>query len=130
MLKDVAKSVPTQQVISQKGLIVTYEYLTESSFSDVMMKSLSFSIPLCHKLHCLNEPHTLDEELEALDRLENGFTIADICNGKEYFVEKCYFSTSEDVQDFTLSFLELPTPNPAALSSILPPRSGDTTETN
>jgi len=54
---------------------------------------------------------------------QNGFTIADICKGKEYFLEKCYFSTSEDVQDFTLSFLDLPTPSPAAPSSILHPPS-------
>lgn len=60
----------------------------------------------------------------------NGFTITDICKGKEYFVEKCYFFTSEDVQDFLLSFLELPTPSPAGPSSILPPRSRDMTETN
>ena len=100
VLKDVAKSVPTQQVFSQNGLIVSYEYCTESSFSDVMMKSLSFSIASCYELRCLNEPQTLDEELEAFDPLENGFTIADICKGKEYFVEKCYFSTSEDVEDF------------------------------
>ena len=94
------------------------------------MKSLSFSIASCYELRCLNEPQTLDEELEAFDPLENGFTIADICKGKEYFVEKCYFFTSEDVQDFLLSFLELPTPSPAGPSSILPPRSRDMTETN
>ena len=104
VLKDVANSVPTQQVISQNGLIVTYEYCTESSFSDVMMKSLSFSIASCYELRCLNEPQTLDEELEAFDPLENGFTIADICKGKEYFVEKCYFSKSEDVEDFRYVF--------------------------
>ena len=89
--KDVANSVPTQQVISQNGLIVTYEYFTESSFSDVTMKSVSFSIASWYELRCLNKPQTLDEELEAFDPLENGFTIADICKGKEYFVESATF---------------------------------------
>ena len=69
-----------------------------------MMKSLSFSIASCYELRCLNEPQTLDEELEAFDPLENGFTIADICKGKAYFVVKCYFSTSEDVEDFRYVF--------------------------
>lgn len=35
-----------------------------------MMKSLPFSLALCYKLHSLNEPQTLAEELKASDRLE------------------------------------------------------------
>ena len=35
-----------------------------------MMKSLPFSLASCYKLHSLNEPQTLAEELKASDRLE------------------------------------------------------------
>ena len=35
-----------------------------------MMKSLLFSLASCYKLHSLNEPQTLAEELKAFDRLE------------------------------------------------------------
>ena len=35
-----------------------------------MMKSLPFSIASCYKLHSLNKPQTLAEELKAFDRLE------------------------------------------------------------
>ena len=35
-----------------------------------MMKSLLFSLASCYKLHSLNEPQTLAEELKASDRLE------------------------------------------------------------
>lgn len=36
-----------------------------------MMKSLPFSLASCYKLHSLNEPQTLAEELKASDRLES-----------------------------------------------------------
>lgn len=35
-----------------------------------MMKSLPFSLASCYKLHSLNEPQTLAEELKVFDRLE------------------------------------------------------------
>ena len=47
----------------------------QSGVSDVFMglglhRAKVFSIAFCYKLHCLNKPQTLNEELEAFDRLE------------------------------------------------------------
>ena len=95
-LKDMKGNISPEDAISGNTLFIRYETLTESSYSEVVLKSMSFSISQCYDSVSLNNPLIREIELEAFDPLEHGFTIEEISKGGKSFVDRCYNSSSDD----------------------------------
>lgn len=47
-LKEMKGNISPEEAISRNALVIRYETLTESSYSEVVLKSMSFSISQCY----------------------------------------------------------------------------------
>ena len=92
-LKEMKGNFSLEEAISGNALVIRYKTLTESSYSEVVLKSMSFSISQCYDSVSSNNPLIREFELEAFDPLEHGFTIEDISKSRKSFVDRCYNSS-------------------------------------
>ena len=93
-LKDMAGN--TEDTITENSLVISYEYLTESSYSEVVVRSISFSIEQCYEIRSFADPDILDNGLEDFDRTENGFTVVGISKGNKCFVDRRVTPSTEE----------------------------------
>ena len=103
VLKGLVGSTSTEQTISENRLNISYECITVTPYSEVFLKSLTFSIAQCYEMFSLSDPLNQDNELEDFDPLDNGFTIFDIKKGGKCFVDRCYKESSTEEE-----FIHLP----------------------
>ena len=95
-LKDMKGNISPEEAISGNTLVICYETLRESSHSEGVLKSMSFSISQCYDTVSFSYPLIREIELEAFDPPEHGFTIEDISKVGKSFVDRCYNSFLDD----------------------------------
>ncbi|XP_031565478.1 LOW QUALITY PROTEIN: uncharacterized protein LOC116300699 [Actinia tenebrosa] len=110
-------STPKYGVYSAEGdyidvksnvLDITYEETKESSYSEVIMRSLSSCRHQCYDLQCLNDPFTQDTELDNYDPLENNFTVTEITKGNTCYIKRNFADTESEVSEESFSFPQCP----------------------
>ena len=102
-LKEEAETICTAETVQDHRLMISYEMITESSFSEVVMTTVSFSRQQCYEITSCSTPEVQEIDLDEFDPLDHGFTIADIGKGEECFVTKQYES-SELGEEFKYIF--------------------------
>ena len=95
-LNDMKGHISPQEAINGNTMVIRYETLTESSYSKVVFKSMSFSLSQGYDSVSLNKPLIREIQLEAFDPLEHGFTIKDISKGGKSVVDRCCNLSSND----------------------------------
>ena len=89
-------------------LLITYESVTESSFSEVLLTTVLFSREQCYDTNSFSQPLTRDTPLEECGPLENGFTDVGINKGDKCFLDKTYDDSakpsSNEPPDFKYEF--------------------------
>lgn len=98
----------TVENVGDHRLVVTYESLQESSYSEVTLTSVTFSREQCFEMNCFSEPLTRDLELDEYDPLENGFTVVGISKGEICFLDKVYDESEPDEHGLTNFRYEFP----------------------
>ena len=92
-LKQEAETICTAETVNDHRLLISYETITESSYSDVIMRTVSFSRQQCYEITSFSTPEVQDIDINEFDPLDCGFTIVDISKGEECFVTKQYESS-------------------------------------
>ncbi|KAJ7322019.1 hypothetical protein OS493_033415 [Desmophyllum pertusum] len=87
-LKENEETLCTADTASAHRVVISYELITESSYSDVVMTSLSFSRKDCFDVKSVSDPLTQDIDIDEFDPLEHGFTVVDIWKGDKCFLDK------------------------------------------
>lgn len=91
--------------VESNTLCISYEETRESSYSEVIMRSVSTCRRQCYDLHCLNEPFTQDIEIDNYDPLENSFKVTEITKGNTCYLKKDFVNTAEsEVSEERFSF--------------------------
>jgi len=103
-----APSLRTVENVGDHRLAVTYESPQESSYSEFILTSVTFSREQCFEMNCFSEPLTRDLELDEYDPLENGFTVVGISKGENCFLDKVYDESKPDEQGITNFRYEFP----------------------
>ena len=97
MLKNqLGKSPFPDQTVSGNKLHITYESVTNSSFSDVIMRVMSFSRARCYDVYSFQDPIIQDMPLTDFDQLDCGFNVVDISKGEKVFLQRGDDPTSEE----------------------------------
>ncbi|KAK3705162.1 hypothetical protein QZH41_003137 [Actinostola sp. cb2023] len=95
--------------VKSNVLCISYEETKESSYSEVIMRSVSTSRYQCYDLQCLDDPLAQDTELDNYDPLENNFKVTEITKGNTCYLKKDFVNTTEsDVSEESFSFPQLP----------------------
>ena len=76
--------------VGDHRLLITYESVTESSFSEVLLTTVLFSREQCYHTNSFSQPLTRDTPLDEYGPLENGFTVVGINKGDKCFLDKPY----------------------------------------
>ena len=71
-------------------LLIEYEEVKESSYSEVILTSKSFSRIQCFELNQFQDPSIQEIELQYYDPLENGFNVVSIYKGNVCFLQKVF----------------------------------------
>ncbi|RMX56729.1 hypothetical protein pdam_00025761, partial [Pocillopora damicornis] len=82
------KSPFPDQTVSGNKLHITYESVTNSSFSDVVMRVMSFSRARCYDVYSFQDPIIQDMPLTDFDQLDCGFNVVDISKGEKVFLQR------------------------------------------
>ena len=98
----------TVQNVGDHRLLVTYESVKESSYSEVFLTTVVFSREECFEMNCFSEPLTRDLASDQYDPLENGFTVVGISKGEKSFLDKTYDESKPDEKGFTNFKYEFP----------------------
>lgn len=85
MLRDQAAHFTDER---ENHLAITYENLTQSSYSEIVLRAITFSRRDCYDLHSFNDPTIQDVKLQDFDPLDYGFTVVDISKREKCFVER------------------------------------------
>ena len=78
-------SLRTVENVGDHRLLVNYESVKQSSYSEVVLTAVTFSREQCFEMNCFSEPLTGDLALDQYDPLENGFTVAGFRKAKSAF---------------------------------------------
>ena len=98
----------TVENVGDHRLLVTYESVKESSYSEVVLTAVTFSRKECFEMNCFSEPLTRDLALDHYDPLGNGFTVGGISKGEKCFLDKTYDESEPDEQGFKNFRYEFP----------------------
>lgn len=97
MLKNqVGKSPFPDQTVSGNKLHINHESVSNSSFSDVVMRVMSFSRAQCYDVYSFQDPIIQDMPLTNFDLLDCGFNVVDISKGEKVFLQRSDDPTSEE----------------------------------
>ena len=77
----------TVENVGDHRLLITYESVTESSFSEVLLTTVLFSREQCYHTNSFSQPLTRDTPLDEYGPLENGFTVVGINKGDKCFLD-------------------------------------------
>ena len=80
-------------------ILIEYEHVTESSYSEVFVKSLSHSRKQCYELTSFEDPTVQDTLLQDFEPLENGFRVVGISKPEpehRTFIERIYDPSDVD----------------------------------
>ena len=86
-LKESESMLCTSENTNEHRLMIHYEMYTESSYSEVVLTSTSFSRKDCYDIKCVSEPLLQDMEVDEFDPLENGFSVVHISKGQKCFLD-------------------------------------------
>lgn len=118
-LKEDEGTVCTVENVGDHRLLITYESVTESSYSEVTIKSVIFTREQCYETQCFSEPFTRDTALDEYDPLENGFTVVGISKGETCFLDKIYgsmqLSNDQGDEEFKYDFPQVALENSSGL---------------
>ena len=81
-LKDDEGTFCTVENTDAHCCMISYEMYTESSYSEVILRSVVFSRKDCFDIKCVSESHLQDIDEEEFDPLEHGFTVVHISKGR------------------------------------------------
>ena len=84
----VGKSPFPDQTVSGNKLHITHESVSNSSFSDVVMRVMSFSRAQCYDVYSFQDPIIQDMPLTNFDSLDCGFNVVDIFKGEKVFLQR------------------------------------------
>ena len=91
----VGKSPFPDQTVRGNKLHITYESVTNSSFSDVVMRVTSFSRAQCYDVYSFQDLIIQEMPFTNFDPLDCGFNVVDISKGEKVFLQRCDDPTSE-----------------------------------
>lgn len=98
-LKQEAETICTRETVDVHRLLISYEMITESSYSEVIMRTVSFARQNCYEITSLSTPDVQDMDFDEFDPLDYGFTVVDISKGEDCFVTKHYESSPQHCDD-------------------------------
>jgi hypothetical protein len=79
----------------QHQLIITYEKLTESSYSEVVSRYQCLTRAQCFEISTLMDPEVVERAAD-YDPLDEGFTISNIEKGEKCFLQEIFLSLDGD----------------------------------
>lgn len=85
-LKEDKGTLCTAENTDDHHLTINYEMYTESSYSDVVLRTVAFSRKDCFDIKCVSEPDLQDIDVEKFDPLEHGFTVVHISKAQKCFL--------------------------------------------
>ena len=94
----------TVENVGDHRLLITYESVKESSFSEVVLTTVLFSREQCYDTNSFSEPLTRDTPLEEYDPLKNGFTVLGTQKGDKCFLDDSAKPLSDEPPDFRYEF--------------------------
>lgn len=97
VLRDHVGIAPSpDQTVSDNKLHIIYESVTHSSYSEVVLRAMSFSRAHCYDQYSFEDPSIQDVALNDFDPLDFGFTVVDISKGEKCFLQRSDDPTSEE----------------------------------
>ena len=81
-----AETICTRETVDDHHLLISYETITESSYSEVIMRTVSFSRPNCYEITSSSTSDVQDMDFDEFNPLDYGFTVVDISKGEDCFV--------------------------------------------
>ena len=99
-----AHQILQDQTVSDNKLNIVYENVTESSYSEVVVRVMSFSRADCYNFYSCTDPSIQDMALTDFDPLECGFTVVEITKGEKCFVQRSDDSTLEEGDESKIVF--------------------------
>ena len=86
-IKESESILCTSENTNEHRLMIHYEMYTESSYSEVVLTSTSFSRKDCYDIKCVSEPLLQDMQVDEFEPLENGFSVVHISKGQKCFLD-------------------------------------------
>lgn len=89
---------------SKNQIGIEYEELTESSYSEVTIRSLANSLEQCYWDKSLSDPFITDEGFDNFSPLEHGFTVTAIHKADTCYLERVFSPVCESSEESTSQF--------------------------